>query len=84
VPGEDTTKLILEPVPLPDSVRRILIDRDMTSTFKLRKIDLQREGYSPELLDDPLFIKDDQAGCYVPFSSEALARAGLPAFAGEA
>ncbi len=35
VPGEDTTKLILEPVPLPDSVRRILIDRDMTGTFNL-------------------------------------------------
>ena len=63
---------------------RVSAMADMTSTFKLRKIDLQREGYSPELLDDPLFIKDDQAGCYVPFSSEALARAGLPAFAGEA
>lgn len=35
VPGEDTTKLILEPVPLPDSVRRMLIDRDMTGTFNL-------------------------------------------------
>ena len=35
MPGEDTTKLILEPVPLPDSVRRILIDRDMTGTFNL-------------------------------------------------
>lgn len=57
---------------------------DMTSTFKLRKIDLQRQGYAPELFDDPLFIKDDQAGCYVLFSAEALARAGLPAFAGEA
>lgn len=63
---------------------RVSAMADMTSTFKLRKIDLQREGYAPALLDDPLFIKDDQAGCYVPLSSEALARAGLPAFAGEA
>ena len=62
---------------------RVSAMADMTSTFKLRKIDLQREGYAPELIDDPLFIKDDQAGCYVPFSREALARAGLPAFAGE-
>ena len=63
---------------------RVSAMADMTSTFKLRKIDLQRQGYNPELFDDPLFIKDDQAGSYVPYSAEALTRAGLPAFAGEA
>lgn len=55
---------------------------DMTSTFKLRKVDLQRQGYSPELVTDPLFIKDDSAQAYVLLSSETLARNGLPAFAG--
>lgn len=63
---------------------RVSAMADMTSTFKLRKIDLQRQGYNPELFDDPLFIKDDQAERYVPFSAETLARAGLPAFVGEA
>lgn len=63
---------------------RVSAMADMTSTFKLRKIDLQRQGYAPELFDEPLFVKDDQAGRYVPFSAEALDRAGLPAFVGEA
>ncbi|KAF0804696.1 AraC-type DNA-binding domain-containing protein [Alcanivorax xiamenensis] len=35
VPGNDTTALILKPIPLPESVRRILIERDMVGTFKL-------------------------------------------------
>ena len=35
VPGEARTALILKPIPLPDSVRRILIDRDMAGTFRL-------------------------------------------------
>lgn len=35
VPGETETALILKPIPMPDSVRRILIDRDMTGTFRL-------------------------------------------------
>jgi len=35
VPGEETTRLVLEPLPLPESVRRMLIDRDMTGTFNL-------------------------------------------------
>src|SRR5690606_16147675 len=62
---------------------RVSAMADMTSTFKLRKIDLQRQGYNPELFDDPLFIRDDQAGSYAPFSAELLMRAGLPPFAGE-
>src|SRR5690554_2016963 len=63
---------------------RVSAMADMTSTFKLRKIDLQRQGYDPSRFDDPLYIKDDQSGCYVPFSEAALARVGLPAFAGDA
>ncbi|ARB44525.1 AraC family transcriptional regulator [Alloalcanivorax xenomutans] len=35
VPGSDTTALILKPIPLPEPVRRILIERDMVGTFKL-------------------------------------------------
>tara|TARA_A100001391_G_scaffold41470_1_gene23799 strand:- start:17628 stop:18635 length:1008 start_codon:yes stop_codon:yes gene_type:complete len=35
VPGEQDTALILKPIALPPAVRRILIDRDMTGTFRL-------------------------------------------------
>lgn len=63
---------------------RVSAMADMTSTFKLRKIDLQRQGYNPALFDDPLYVKDDQAGSYLPYSTELLARLDLPAFAGEA
>ena len=62
---------------------RVSAMADMTTTFKLRKIDLQRQGYDPARMDDPLFIRDDAAGSYVPFSAGALARADLPPFAGE-
>lgn len=62
---------------------RVSAMADMTSTFKLRKIDLQRQGYNPALFDDPLYVKADQAGSYLPYSTELLARLDLPAFAGE-
>lgn len=62
---------------------RVSAMADMTTTYKLRKIDLQRQGYNPESFSDPLYVKDDGARCYVPISAEVLARAGLPAFAGE-
>ena len=54
---------------------------DLTSTFKLRKVDLQRQGYCPQACGDPLFIRDEQARSYVPYSPEALARGGLAPFA---
>ncbi|GAA0796005.1 long-chain-acyl-CoA synthetase [Marinobacterium sediminicola] len=53
---------------------------DMTTTFKLRKVDLQRQGYSPEHCKDPLYIRDDKAGTYKPYSADALAAVGLPPF----
>lgn len=56
---------------------------DLTSTFKLRKVDLQRQGYSTEQVKDPLFIKDDQTQSYQPYSTDVLARNGLLPFAGE-
>jgi fatty-acyl-CoA synthase len=61
---------------------RVSAAADLTSTFKLRKVDLQRQGYGPGLFDDPLFVRDDSAGTYQPYSLQALARAGLLPFAG--
>ncbi|WP_235906724.1 long-chain-acyl-CoA synthetase [Pseudomonas saliphila] len=61
---------------------RVSSQADLTTTFKLRKIELQRQGYDPALVGEPLFIRDVDQQTYVPYSVEALERNGLPAFAG--
>ena len=61
---------------------RVSATADMTSTFKLRKVDLQRQGYAPGLFADPLFVRDDSTRTYQPYSLQVLARAGLAPFAG--
>ncbi len=63
---------------------RVSAAADLTSTFKLRKVDLQRQGYAPSAFSDPLFIRDDSSRSYVPYSSDVLASLGLAAFAGDA
>lgn len=60
---------------------RLTRSADMTTTFKLRKVDLQRAGYDPDLCGgDPLFVADPQAGRYVPLTPEALNRLGFAPF----
>ncbi|UTW12308.1 long-chain-acyl-CoA synthetase [Marinobacterium rhizophilum] len=59
---------------------RVSAAADMTTTFKLRKVDLQRQGYDPVNCPDPLYVRDDRAATYKPYSAEALAEAGLPPF----
>ena len=54
---------------------RVSAQADMTGNYKLRKVDLQREGFSPELVKDPLYVRDDAAQTYVPLSEVALAKA---------
>ena len=48
---------------------------DITTTFKLRKVDLQRDGFDPQRVSDPLFVCDAKAGTYVALTPEAVARA---------
>lgn len=60
---------------------RVSAAADMTTTFKLRKVDLQRQGYDPEACNDPLFVRNDKAGTYLPYSQAVLDAAGLPPFA---
>jgi fatty-acyl-CoA synthase len=45
----------------------------VTGTFKLRKVELQNEGYDPAKVSDPLFVRDDQARAYLPLTPERLA-----------
>ena len=59
---------------------RVSLAADLTTTFKLRKVDLQRQGYDPTAFADPLYVRDEEARTYAPHSVEALARAGLPPF----
>ena len=54
---------------------RVTNTADMTGTYKLRKVDLKRQGYDPALCSgDPLYVADAQAGTYQPLSAETLAR----------
>ena len=47
---------------------RLQSESDVTGTFKLRKVDLQREGFDPSVVADPLYVRDVEAGAYVPLS----------------
>jgi fatty-acyl-CoA synthase len=44
---------------------RLVRQADVTTTFKLRKVDLQREGYDPARIADPLYVRDDRTRTYV-------------------
>ncbi|XP_023324091.1 long-chain fatty acid transport protein 4 [Eurytemora carolleeae] len=37
---------------------------DLTGTFKIRKLDLVREGYDPKIISDPLFFYNAAVGSY--------------------
>ena len=54
---------------------RVWRDPDFTASYKLRKVDLQREGYDPVQVDDPLFVIDRDRHRYVPITPAAIARA---------
>ncbi|MEB2283817.1 MAG: hypothetical protein B6D46_11140 [Polyangiaceae bacterium UTPRO1] len=53
---------------------RLVAAADTTTTFKLRKVDLQAQGYDPARVDDPLFLRDDAACTYVPLTRERYAQ----------
>jgi fatty-acyl-CoA synthase len=54
---------------------RLSASADMTGNYKLRKVDLQREGLDRNLIRDPLFVRDDASRTYVPLSDESFAKA---------
>lgn len=53
---------------------RLLETPELTATFKPRKVALQREGYDPKLVGEPLFYRDDAAGAYLPLTPEIAER----------
>lgn len=50
---------------------RIVAEMDVTGTLKQRKLELQRQGYDPSAISDPLYVRDDEARAYVPLTPEA-------------
>jgi fatty-acyl-CoA synthase len=62
---------------------RITAEADLTTTFKLRKIDLQRAGYDPQRITDPLFVRDARGGRYLPVNAATLAALKIAPFAGD-
>ena len=49
---------------------RLLPEVPMTATFKLRKVDLQRQGFDLAAHDDALYVRDDGAGSYVTWTRD--------------
>jgi fatty-acyl-CoA synthase len=52
---------------------RLLPEQETTGTFKIRKVDLQREGFDPGSVRDPIFVRDDDAKTYLPLGPELAA-----------
>ncbi len=49
---------------------RLVREADMTSTFKLRKVDLQRDGYDLDRVRDPVYVRDEGTRSYVRLTSK--------------
>lgn len=47
---------------------RLLRDSAMTATFKMKKNDLQREGFDPRAVEDLVFYRDDRNRTFEPVS----------------
>ncbi|MFI5306653.1 MAG: long-chain-acyl-CoA synthetase [Polyangiales bacterium] len=46
---------------------------EITSTFKLKKNDLRNEGFDPQSVSDPLYMRHPQRDAYVPLTTELFA-----------
>ncbi len=49
-------------------------DENTTGTFKLKKTDLVKQGWDPELIADPVFFDDPDQDGYVPLTAEMRAQ----------
>ncbi|XP_065580779.1 long-chain fatty acid transport protein 4-like isoform X2 [Artemia franciscana] len=62
-------KQALPPYARPLFVRSVK-EMDMTGTYKLRKVDFQKEGFDPLKIKDKLFMFDSKADKYVPLTEQ--------------
>ncbi|CAG0886912.1 unnamed protein product [Darwinula stevensoni] len=49
---------------------RLVKQLDATGTYKLKKLDLQKEGFDPNKVSDPLFFLDPSKNEYVPITQQ--------------
>ncbi|XP_054711773.1 long-chain fatty acid transport protein 1-like isoform X2 [Uloborus diversus] len=53
---------------------RIRDKLESTGTFKLKKVDLQKESFDPSVVADPLYYLDKKLGAYVPLNVESYSK----------
>lgn len=51
---------------------RLKAQQETTATFKYRKVDLKREGFDPEQVSDPLYVRWTGKGAYEPLTTEQV------------
>ncbi len=49
-------------------------EQHLTGTFKLRKVELQKEGYDISQVSDPVYFRDTEEGAYVPVRESLYAK----------
>lgn len=64
---------VLPPYARPQFVR-LLSAMDMTGTFKLKKLDLQKDGFDPAIVKDPLYYLSASSNAYERLTTEAYER----------
>ncbi len=52
---------------------RVQVKADLTGTFKVRKVEMQAQGFDPDRASDPLYYRDDATRTYKPITPIALA-----------
>jgi fatty-acyl-CoA synthase len=52
---------------------RVQSEAEVTGTLKLRKVELQAQGFDPDQVSDPLYYRDDDTGCFKPVTPTVLA-----------
>ncbi len=53
---------------------RLLREFDLTGTFKPRKHELAQAGFDPAASTDPLYVRDSEAGRFVPLDAPIYRR----------
>jgi fatty-acyl-CoA synthase len=62
---------------------RICMQMDITETFKLRKIDYQRQGYNPNKFSDQLFVLDKANQTFSAYNNALLNTLGIAEYESE-
>lgn len=52
---------------------RLRAEQATTATFKYRKVELKRQGFDPQAIREPLFVRWDQRSGYLPLTAERYA-----------